>query len=62
MEEVMQAVAGTTGTAEVIAEAEKFKNIHEQNAEKQNPKELNLEEIQEIKKAQKLKLMKRAKE
>ena len=30
MEEVMQAVAGTTGTAEVIAEAEKFKNIHEQ--------------------------------
>lgn len=28
MEEVIQAVAGTTGTAEVIAEAEKFKNYH----------------------------------
>ena len=30
MEEVMQAVAGTTGTAEIIAEAEKFKNIHKE--------------------------------
>lgn len=30
MEEVMQAVAGTTGTAEVIAEAEKFRDIHKE--------------------------------
>ena len=38
MEEVMQAVAGTTGTAEVIAEAEKFKNIHEQNVKNEETK------------------------
>lgn len=41
MEEVMQAVAGTTGTAEVIAEAEKFKNIHEQKVAEETKKELS---------------------
>ena len=34
MEEVMRAVAGTTKTPEVIAEAEKFKNVHRERAEK----------------------------
>lgn len=41
MEEVMQAVAETTGTAEVIAEAEKFKNIHEQKVAEETKKELS---------------------
>ena len=31
MEEIAKAVAETTGSADVVAEAEKFKNIHEQN-------------------------------
>lgn len=41
MEEVMRAVAETTGTAEVIAEAEKFKNIHEQKIAEENSKNLS---------------------
>ena len=34
MEEVMRAVAGTTKTPEVIAEAERFRNVHRERAEK----------------------------
>lgn len=41
MEEVMQAVVETTGTAEVIAEAEKIKNIHEQKVAEETKKELS---------------------
>ena len=37
----MRAVAETTGTAEVIAEAEKFKNIHEQKIAEENSKNLS---------------------